>query len=91
MIIRAYDNLPITYAPDIGEVVGARRTRVEPFLRAVVLMVKRRRDGALRIKVQWLESDDGAGWDPPSPIVAGSVGWVVHPTDPTEPPMIRQS
>jgi hypothetical protein len=90
MIIKAYDGLPRTYAPDVGEVVLARRTKVEAFLRAVVLMVKRRRDGAVRIKVQWLDSDPEAGAWVHSPIVAGTVGWVVETMDPTEPRMVQQ-
>jgi hypothetical protein len=90
VIIRAYGDLPLTYAPDIGEVVEARRTRVEPFTRAVVLFVKRRRDGALRVKLQWLDDLPDAGAWVESPIKAGEAGWVVAHQDPTEPPLIRQ-
>lgn len=90
MIIRQYGDLPTTYAPDIGEVVLARRMRAEPFLRAVVLYVKRRRDGALRIKVQWLESNPDAGYAPASPIKAGDQGIIIETLDPTEPRMIQQ-
>jgi hypothetical protein len=90
MIIRQYGDLPTTYAPDIGEVVLARRVPAEPFLRAVVIHVKRRRDGALRIKVQWLDSLEDAGVWKESPIVAGGIGWVVQATTPDVPRLIKQ-
>lgn len=90
MIIKSYGDLPTTYAPDIGEVVLARRSRLDPYLRAVVLHVKRRRDRSLRIKLQWLESDPNAGWRVESPIVAGTTGVVIEPIDPTEPRHIMQ-
>lgn len=68
----------------------ARRSRAEPFLRAVVIYVKRRRDGALRIKVQWLESKPDAGAWVDSPIAAGDQSIVIETMDPTEPRMIQQ-
>lgn len=90
MIIRQYGHLPTTYAPDIGEVVQARRTPGDPLLRAVVLDVKRRRDGALRVKLQWLESNPNAGVLAPSPISEGDRGWVVDHRTPGDPPLIQQ-
>lgn len=89
MIIRQYGDYPITYVPDIGEVLYARRTKIEPFLKAIVLLARRRRDGAIRIKVQWLESNPDAGAWVESPIVAGTVGWVVSGL-PGAPRMIMQ-
>lgn len=94
MIIKQYAGLPITYAPDIGEVLLARRTPADKFVRAVALDVKRRRDGAVRVKVQWLEDDSNAGLEdynqPKVPITAGTVGWVVMSMDPTDPRLIMQ-
>ena len=80
MIIRGYGKLPPTYAPDIGEVVLAHRSHAAKWLRAVVLFVRRRKDGALRVKVHWLEGDPAPASSEPerSPIAAGDVGWVIH-------------
>lgn len=94
MIIRAYGDLPATYAPDIGEVILARRTPADRWLRAVVLTAKRNRAGDVRLKIQWLEDDPHAGAPKPGkpkvPIVAGSPGWVIDKRDPTEPRLIQQ-
>jgi C-terminal processing protease CtpA/Prc len=90
MIIRAYDGLPRTYAPDIGEVVEARRTVAEGFVRAVVLDVRRTRGGGLRVKVQWLGNDPLAGVTVRAPIEAGTVGWVVTKPDMSGSPLIMQ-
>lgn len=94
-IIRAYAGLPTTYAPDVGEVVQARRSASDQWTRAVVLDYRRRRDGSLRVKVQWIEDDQGAGipdriGGARQPVVAGTVGWIVARQDPTEPPLVRQ-
>lgn len=90
MIIRAYAGLPTTYAPDVGEIVEARRSASERFTRAVVLDVKRRPDGRVRVKVQWLGDDPTAGVTGNFPIKANTVGWVIFKRGPGEPPMIRQ-
>jgi hypothetical protein len=90
VIIRPYAGLPRTYAPDIGEVVEARRTLSEEFIRAVVLDVKRNREGGLRVRVQWLSSNPQSGVTGSFPIEAGTVGWIVTKSDPAEPPMIKQ-
>lgn len=94
MIIKQYGDLPITYAPDIGEVVLARRTPADRFVRAAVLYVRRRPDGKLRIKVQWLEDDDAAGYEHSNyhraPIKANTVGVVIASTSPGDPQLIRQ-
>lgn len=79
MIIRAYAGLPRTYAPDVGEVVMARRTPVDQFTRAVVLAARRNKEGGVRVKVQWLADNPDAGASGPKPIVAGTIGWVVAP------------
>lgn len=81
MIIRGYGQLPPTYAPDIGEVVLARRSNSARWLRAVVLGVKRRKTGGLWMKVHWLEDDPDPGTSNPryaSPITAGGTGFIVH-------------
>ena len=91
MIFKAYGGLPITYAPDVGEVVMARRTPADNWVRAVVLNARRNREGNVKIKVQWMESDPGAGMrvgsEPRKPIVAGTPGFLV--IDPGEPPLIK--
>lgn len=99
MIIKQYAGLPTTYAPDIGEVLLARRTPADKFVRAVVLDARRNRQGNVRVRVQWLEDDLDAGapevWNgkprhPVGPIKAGTVGWVVMSMDPLDPRLIMQ-
>ncbi len=95
MMIRPYQGLPRAYTPDVGEVVEARRTPVDRFVRAVVVLrPRRRRDGRIRVRVQWLDSDDQAGVDADeqlrSPIRAGDVGWLIMPDGPGDLPLIRQ-
>lgn len=94
MIIRQYAGLPTTYAPDVGEVVLARRTPADKFVRSVVLDVRRRPDGKLRVKVQWLADDDQAGYEtdryPKAPIKSGTQGVVIMSTDPLDPRLIMQ-
>lgn len=57
--IRVADN----YHPDRGEIIWARRTPVDRYLRAVVKTKWKQRDGFTKIHVVWLESDPDA--DPP--------------------------
>lgn len=85
MIIRRYGDIPTTYAPDIGEIVMARRGPTDPFTRAAVVGVRRKSKGVLEVKVQWLAGNASTR----SPIVMGTVGWVVVPAS-GEPEMIRQ-
>jgi hypothetical protein len=92
VIIKPYGELPRVYAPDIGEIIYARRTPADKLTRAVVLDARRNRDGHLRVKLQWLESNPDAGSGDPrfnEPIRAGSYGWVVIKQDAT-PPLIVQ-
>jgi hypothetical protein len=91
MIIRKYGDMPVTYAPDVGEVVMARRSPVAKFVKAVVLKAQRRGDGQLRVKVQWLGSDPAPATTEATvnPIVEGTTGIVIHPLD-GRPPMIKQ-
>ncbi len=74
MFIRSYGNLPMMYAPDIGQVLEARRTAVDDWTRAAVVKAHRNRDGHLQVMVQWLEDNDQAGapdrGQPRVPIVA---------------------
>lgn len=77
MIIRKYKDIPATYAPDVGEIVHARRSGVdERWVRAVVIYVQRTYAGALKVKVLWLEDDPRAGMLG-KPIVRNTFGWVV--------------
>lgn len=55
MIIRKYGEFPAVYTADIGEVVLARLSVGDPWGRAVVVRVMRRREGALRLTVVWLD------------------------------------
>lgn len=91
MIIKPYGGLPRMYAPDVGEVVLARRSASDKFVRAVVLGAHRNRAGHLRVKLHWLESDPNAGrtdYRRLKPLVAGTTHAVVLVPD--MPPLIRQ-
>lgn len=61
MIIKPYAGLPRMYAPDIGEVILARRTPGDKFVKAVVVRAARNKAGNLRLKVHWLADDPAAG------------------------------
>lgn len=83
MIIKQYGDLPRAYAPDIGEVLEARLSVSDPWVRAVVTDVRRARGGVLRIKFVWLATQVGCT------AVRDAVGRVYwHPVD--GPPLIRQ-
>lgn len=90
MIIKPYGDLPRLYAPDIGEVIMARRSVSDKYIRAAVLDARRNRDGLLRIKVQWLEDNpyalrgDGRR---DRPIVAGTTHALV--IDPEAHPLFQ--
>lgn len=87
MIIKKYGDIPATYAPDVGEVVLARRSGGDnQWVRAAVLNVRRIRSGALQVKVQWLEDEPTAG-AAGTPIVRNTIGWVTT-TGPA--PLIQQ-
>lgn len=88
MIIRKYAQFPALYAPDIGEVILARRAPVDQFTRAVVLFARRNKNGHLKVKVQWLDDYPEAGASGPKPIKANTIGWVI--ADPDKPPLIKQ-
>ena len=94
MIIRGYGGIPLTYAPDVGEVVWARRTPVERWVRAAVLTVRRNKAGNLKITVWWLEDDPdaGSGYEGKGskPIRANTRGWIEIRRGPGVPPLIRQ-
>jgi hypothetical protein len=59
MLIRRYGDLPAMFVPDEGEVVLASRSIAGPFLRAVVIRVRRRKSGAVRIDFEWMDDYDG--------------------------------
>lgn len=94
MIIRGYAGIPMSYAPDVGEVVLARRTPVDPFVRAVVVRVRRNRARNLKITVIWLEDDPNAGTDwsgrGKRPIKAHQFGWIEVRQGRGVPPLIKQ-
>ena len=74
MMIRKYGPLPRVFVPDIGEVIGARRSPADDrFTKAVVIKAQRQRDARIKITVIWMENDPAAT----PPIVAGETGWVV--------------
>jgi hypothetical protein len=92
MIFKAYGGLPITYAPDIGEVVYARRMPTDRWTLAVVLMARRNKEGHARVKVMWLGDDPDAGVQrtdrSPSPTVKHEIGFLV--LDPDHLPLIKR-
>jgi hypothetical protein len=92
MFFKAYGGLPITYAPDIGEVLYARRTPADRWTLAVVLSARRNRAGHVRLKVQWLEDNPDAGSVrsdyPRVPIKAHTTGVLV--LDPGKHALVRQ-
>lgn len=94
MIIRGYRGIPLTYTPDEGEIVLARRTPVDKWVRAAVLYVRRNSRGNLKITVWWLEDDPTAGTEGQgpglSPIKANTKGWVEIRRGHGVPPLIRQ-
>lgn len=80
-MIRKYRQHPQVFVPDVGEVIMARRTPAETFLRAVVLRVRRLREGHIRVTVEWMEGDPDAGITKPWPIVPGGVDRITFPPD----------
>lgn len=85
MIIRKYGDFPAMQVPDVGEIVKARRSASDTYLRAVVIVVRRMRDGAIKLRVQWLESNPHVG----TPIVADTIGWLVQ--KPGRPPLVLRT
>lgn len=94
MIIRGYRGVPTTYTPDEGEIVLARRTPVDRWVRAAVLYVRRNSLGDLKVTVWWLEDDPDAGaghGDAASkPIEANTKGWLTIRRQPGVPPLVKQ-
>lgn len=81
MIIRKYGDLPVMYTPDVHEVVHARRSVSDKYVRAVVMKIRRRSADLVEFKVCWLETDLAAVFDDKgSPVMAGEMGSVyTHP------------
>jgi hypothetical protein len=79
--LRKYKDHPSVFVPDIGEVVRARRSPGDPFLSAIVVRVRRLRDGHIRVTVEWQESYEDAGATKPSPVVAGELGRITFPPE----------
>jgi hypothetical protein len=55
-MIRRYGQFPALFVPDEGEVVRAARSPAGPYLRAVVVKVRRASEDYIRIDFVWLES-----------------------------------
>lgn len=86
MYIRPYRDLPGMYAPDVGEVIMARRTPLYRWTRAIVLGVHRTREARLRVRLQWMEDDPNTGMvyqgRKTRPVVAGAIeSFVTDPDD----------
>lgn len=94
MIIRGYAGIPATYSPDLGEVILARRTPIDPWVRAVVVKAWRNSARNLKLKIIWLEDDPHAGaeWKGHAtrPIKAHTFGWIEIKRGPGVPPLIKQ-
>jgi hypothetical protein len=56
MIIKKYGDRPEVYTADIGEVVKVRLSMADPWVRAVITNVSRRRNGTIRYWFVWLET-----------------------------------
>lgn len=87
MRIRKYGDFPAVFVPDEGEVVLASKSPAGPFLRAVVVKVRRASRGKIRVDFRWLESNDGTFLD--APAVDGEKGNVYIATD-DKVPLIRR-
>jgi hypothetical protein len=55
-LIRRYGEFPAMFVPDEGEVVLAARSPAGPFVRAVVVKVRRSADDFIRVDLVWLEN-----------------------------------
>ena len=85
-MIRRYGELPALFVPDEGEVVRASRSPAGPYLRAVVVRVRRRLDH-IRVDVEWLEGSDVTPTG--RTVEAGTKGHMeIHEDDPV--PLIRR-
>lgn len=85
MIIRKYRDIPAYWGPVRGEVIDARLSIANPWVRAVVTRVSRNRARMIRIDFVWLAGCDGPG----SPVVEGTKGHVTVGQD-GRPPLIRR-
>lgn len=81
-IIRPYAGLPRAYVADVGEVILARLSAVNPYARAVVTSVSRRREGVIRYGFVWLDTQER------TTAVRGERSHVY--VKPGEPPLIKQ-
>lgn len=80
MIIRKYAQYPMLLVPDVGEIVMARPTRMDPWLKAVIVHVRRRKNGNVSFTLWWLEDYPRPAKSGEPPIKAGQRGWItIHP------------
>lgn len=84
MIIRKYRDYPEVYTADIGEVIEARLSALHPFVRAVVVKVKRAKGGAIRYDFIWQQTMEKTS------AVEGRRSHVYARTEGDAPPLIRQ-
>lgn len=85
MMIRKYRDIPATYAPDVNELIMARRSVVDGYTKARVVLVRRTRAGRIKIRLQWMEDNPGTR----TPIVKDTPGWV-EVSNEWWPPLIQQ-
>jgi hypothetical protein len=94
MIIKGYSGVPLTFSPDIGEIVLARRNPVDRWTRAAVTRARRNNRGNLKLTVWWLEDDPHAGVAQDGrtrkPIKAHTIGYIEVRRGPGVPPLIKQ-
>lgn len=90
MLIKKYGEFAAIYAPDVGEVVHARRSIAHNYTRAVVLRVRRVGDGVLEVRVQWLADDPATGSSRTKPVMAGDTDLLTTRVDGYPPALIRQ-
>ena len=88
MIIRKRLDIPVSYTPDVGEVVDARRSTADTWTRAVILRVRRMRGDHFKFWVYWLEDNPRAGAGD-KPIAGGTEGYI-RTAEGGWPPLIRQ-
>lgn len=89
MILKKYGKFPMTFLPDPGEVIYARRSTIRPWTKAAMVRAGQRgKDGLARIQIQWLEDNPEAGTEK-SPVRKFGLEWLTLPPE-GHPPLILQ-